>query len=241
MYFGACWHRAQYGRTGHRRKPGAKYGTKDRNESGASDPIGQTAGFILNTEPQSSRYSLAAAEVLASEQSVLRLITRNTPLPELLVEVCRRAEALLGDGASCTILLLDTDGVHVHVGAAPSLPGRYSAAIEGASIACRRLVRHGDVPAPDGRRRRHRNRSPGPTTGPSHCRWACARAGRCRSSTKRASCSARSPSITARRAGRATKPNCCATSATASASRCRTGSHDSSRAARNITGSWSTA
>ena len=41
---------------------------------------------------------------------------------------------MLGDGASCTILLLDTDGVHVHVGAAPSLPGRYSAAIEGASI-----------------------------------------------------------------------------------------------------------
>ena len=177
----------------------------------------------MNTEPQSSRYSLAAAEVLASEQSVLRLITRNTPLPELLVEVCRRAEALLGDGASCTILLLDTDGVHVHVGAAPSLPGRYSAAIEGASIgpaagSCgtamylRRMVVVEDIET-----------DPlGPTTGPSHCRWACARAGRCRSSTKRASCSARSPSITARRAGRATrKPNCCATSATASASRCQ--------------------
>lgn len=89
----------------------------------------------MNTEPQSSRYSLGlAAEVLASEQSVLRLITRNTPLPELLVEVCRRAEALLGDGASCTILLLDIDGVHVHVGAAPSLPRQYSAAIEGATI-----------------------------------------------------------------------------------------------------------
>ncbi|KWA24666.1 putative bifunctional diguanylate cyclase/phosphodiesterase [Burkholderia territorii] len=89
----------------------------------------------MNTEPQSSRYSLGlAAEVLASEQSVLRLITRNTPLPELLVEVCRRAEALLGDGASCTILLLDADGVHVHVGAAPSLPAQYSAVIDGASI-----------------------------------------------------------------------------------------------------------
>ncbi|WP_049104000.1 putative bifunctional diguanylate cyclase/phosphodiesterase, partial [Burkholderia cenocepacia] len=89
----------------------------------------------MNTEPQSSRYSIGlAAEVLASEQSVLRLITRNTPLPELLVEVCRRAETLLGDGASCTILLLDTDGVHVRVGAAPSLPAQYSAAIDGATI-----------------------------------------------------------------------------------------------------------
>ncbi|AJY09740.1 EAL domain-containing protein [Burkholderia dolosa] len=89
----------------------------------------------MNTVPHSSLYSVGlAAEVLASEQSVLRLITRNTPLPELLVEVCRRAEALLGDGASCTILLLDADGLHVRVGAAPSLPAAYSAAIDGAPI-----------------------------------------------------------------------------------------------------------
>ncbi|WP_133664186.1 EAL domain-containing protein [Paraburkholderia sp. BL10I2N1] len=89
----------------------------------------------MDTEPESVRYgSGLAAEVLASEQSVLRLITRNTPLPELLVEVCNRAEALLGDGASCTILLLDADGQHVRVGAAPSLPAQYSAAIDGAAI-----------------------------------------------------------------------------------------------------------
>ncbi len=89
----------------------------------------------MDTSPQSPRYSLGlAAEVLASEQSVLRLITRNTPLPELLAEVCRRAEALLGAGASCTILLLDDDGVHIRVGAAPSLPDHYSAAIDGATI-----------------------------------------------------------------------------------------------------------
>ncbi|MGF6599749.1 diguanylate cyclase (GGDEF)-like protein [Paraburkholderia sp. GAS448] len=95
----------------------------------------ETAGFIMDTEPESTRYrSGLAAEVLASEQSVLRLITRNTPLPELLVEVCNRAEALLGDGSSCTILLLDADGLHVRVGAAPSLPAQYSAAIDGAAI-----------------------------------------------------------------------------------------------------------
>ncbi|MBN3791080.1 EAL domain-containing protein [Burkholderia sp. Ac-20353] len=89
----------------------------------------------MDTEPQSSRYSLGlAAEVLASEQSVLRLITRNTPLPELLAEVCRRAEGLLGAGASCTIMLLDDDGVHIRVGAAPSLPAHYGAAINGAAI-----------------------------------------------------------------------------------------------------------
>ncbi|MGU7772028.1 putative bifunctional diguanylate cyclase/phosphodiesterase [Burkholderia sp. MR1-5-21] len=89
----------------------------------------------MDTEPQSPRYSLGlAAEVLASEQSVLRLITRNTPLPELLAEVCRRAEALLGAGASCTIMLLDEDGMHIRIGAAPSLPAHYGAAIDGAAI-----------------------------------------------------------------------------------------------------------
>jgi len=74
------------------------------------------------------------AEVLASEHSVLRLLTRSTPLPELLAEVCRRAETLLGEGASCSILVLDADGVTVHVGAAPSLPAVYSAAIDGLRI-----------------------------------------------------------------------------------------------------------
>ena len=74
------------------------------------------------------------AEVLASEHSVLRLLTRSTPLPELLAEVCRRAETLLGEGASCSILVLDADGVTVHVGAAPSLPAAYSAAIDGLRI-----------------------------------------------------------------------------------------------------------
>src|SRR5215470_12664497 len=75
-----------------------------------------------------------AAGVLASEQSVLRLLTRSTPLPELLAEVCRRAETLLGEGAQCSILVLDTDGVTVRVGAAPSLPRQYSASIDGMRI-----------------------------------------------------------------------------------------------------------
>ncbi|WP_144112701.1 putative bifunctional diguanylate cyclase/phosphodiesterase [Paraburkholderia sp. BCC1886] len=71
-----------------------------------------------------------AEELLASERAVLRLITRNTPLPELLNEVCRRAEALLGEGASCSILLLEADGVHARVGGAPTLPAGFSAAID---------------------------------------------------------------------------------------------------------------
>jgi diguanylate cyclase (GGDEF)-like protein len=89
----------------------------------------------MGATPKGTRYRPdLAEEVLASERSVLRLITRNTPLPELLDEVCRRAEALLGAGASCSILLLDPDGVHARVGGAPSLPPHYSAAIDGFAI-----------------------------------------------------------------------------------------------------------
>ncbi|ASL45484.1 Cyclic di-GMP phosphodiesterase Gmr [Burkholderia sp. AD24] len=88
-----------------------------------------------DNEPESTHHRLQLAEqMLASERSVLRLITRNTPLPELLDEVCRGAEALLGGGASCSILLLDPDGVHIRMGGAPSLPAHYSAALDGVAI-----------------------------------------------------------------------------------------------------------
>ncbi|PRX30014.1 diguanylate cyclase/phosphodiesterase [Paraburkholderia sp. BL18I3N2] len=88
----------------------------------------------LEAAPESRYGSNLAEGVVASERTVLRLITRNTPLPELLDEVCRRAEALLGEGASCSILLLEADGVHARVGGAPSLPAHFSAAIDGAAI-----------------------------------------------------------------------------------------------------------
>src|SRR5579863_4558409 len=94
-----------------------------------------TSDYAMGATPESTRYGPDRAEqVLASERSVLRLITRNTPLPELLDEVCRRAEALLGEGACCTILLLDPDGVHARAGGAPSLPASYTAALDGAAI-----------------------------------------------------------------------------------------------------------
>jgi diguanylate cyclase (GGDEF)-like protein/PAS domain S-box-containing protein len=98
----------------------------------------QTAEITFDpglTATETMRYrSGLAEEVLASEQSVLRLITRNTPLPELLAEVCRHAEALLGSGSLCTILLVDPDGLHVKVHAAPSLPASYRAALDGTPI-----------------------------------------------------------------------------------------------------------
>ncbi|MEX3931848.1 putative bifunctional diguanylate cyclase/phosphodiesterase [Paraburkholderia phymatum] len=94
-----------------------------------------TADIATDKPSECTRYAPdLAAGVLASEQTVLRLLTRSTPLPELLAEVCRRAETLLGVGASCSILVLDSDGVTVRVGAAPSLPAQFSASIDGAVI-----------------------------------------------------------------------------------------------------------
>ncbi|CAE6692464.1 hypothetical protein R69927_03580 [Paraburkholderia domus] len=94
-----------------------------------------TSDNTMGATPEGTRYRPDLAEgVLASERTVLRLITRNTPLPELLDEVCRRAEALLGDGATCSILLLDADGIRARVGGAPSLPAHFSAAIDGVAI-----------------------------------------------------------------------------------------------------------
>jgi PAS domain S-box-containing protein len=94
-----------------------------------------TPGDTVAAASDSTRYPSGMAEqLLASERSVLRLITRNTPLPELLDEVCRYAEALLGEGASCSILLLDEDGIHARAGGAPSLPKSYTAALDGAVI-----------------------------------------------------------------------------------------------------------
>jgi diguanylate cyclase (GGDEF)-like protein/PAS domain S-box-containing protein len=94
-----------------------------------------TPGDTVGAASDSTRYPSGLAEqLLASERSVLRLITRNTPLPELLDEVCRYAEALLGEGASCSILLLDEDGIHARAGGAPSLPKSYTAALDGAVI-----------------------------------------------------------------------------------------------------------
>jgi diguanylate cyclase (GGDEF)-like protein/PAS domain S-box-containing protein len=94
-----------------------------------------TRGDVVGAEADSTRYPTGLAEqLLASERSVLRLITRNTPLPELLDEVCRLAEALLGAGTSCSILLLDADGLHARPGGGPSLPKAYTDALDGFAI-----------------------------------------------------------------------------------------------------------
>jgi len=64
---------------------------------------------------------------------VLDLIVQNASLTDVLSVIAAMLERVI-PGARASILLLDDDGLHIHVGAGPSLPREYHAAIEGAAI-----------------------------------------------------------------------------------------------------------
>jgi diguanylate cyclase (GGDEF)-like protein/PAS domain S-box-containing protein len=70
---------------------------------------------------------------VASELQLLELFATNTGLPELLDAYTHSFESNFV-GVICSILLLDSDGLHLRHGAAPSLPQAYCEAIDGAAI-----------------------------------------------------------------------------------------------------------
>ncbi len=59
--------------------------------------------------------------------------SRASTLAETLELMVRIVEAK-ADGLRCSILMVDEDGLHVSVGAGPSLPDEYNAAVEGLAI-----------------------------------------------------------------------------------------------------------
>ncbi|MBL8831520.1 MAG: GAF domain-containing protein [Rhodospirillales bacterium] len=67
------------------------------------------------------------------EYRVLRGITEDLPVEEILHLLCRAIEQLL-DGAMCSVLLVTPDGRRLRHAAAPSLPLEFCAAIDGAEI-----------------------------------------------------------------------------------------------------------
>ena len=162
MYFGACWHRAQYGRTGHRRKPGAKYGTKDRKRIGRIRPDRtdgrihleyRTAKFSLQSRGRcgSARVRAKRAEADHAQHTAAGAARRGLPARR---GIARRRRVVHDPAAR-----------HRRRARARRRRAIAARAVQRGDRrrvdrACRRLVRHGDVPAPDGRRRRHRNRSP---------------------------------------------------------------------------------
>jgi PAS domain S-box-containing protein len=74
-----------------------------------------------------------AKALLAAEKRVLEVIVRGDALSPILNELCRLGEELT-DGALVSILLVSADGRSLRHGAAPSLPKRYTMAIDGGLI-----------------------------------------------------------------------------------------------------------
>jgi formate hydrogenlyase transcriptional activator len=67
------------------------------------------------------------------QSQILEMIAAAAPLPDILKDVVRLIESQ-ATGMICSVLLLDSDGVRIRHGAAPSLPEEFRAAIDGISI-----------------------------------------------------------------------------------------------------------
>lgn len=85
-------------------------------------------GVLMNIDARKRMEGL-----LSSERTALEMIAQGDPLSAILEIIARNVELLSSD-TLCSISLLDTDGVHLRQGAAPSLPEEYNLAIEGEKI-----------------------------------------------------------------------------------------------------------
>jgi formate hydrogenlyase transcriptional activator len=88
-----------------------------------------------NLQDQASPTSPAPPQTLSSEAvlDALKLILLGAPLNEVLTSVTHLIEAH-SEGMSCSIFLLEEDGLHLRYAAAPNLPEAYRAATDGMCI-----------------------------------------------------------------------------------------------------------
>jgi GAF domain-containing protein len=68
------------------------------------------------------------------EAVILERIAEGTPLATALNQLVHAVEAYSETGMLVSVLLVDETGKHLRLGAAPSLPSRYNAAIDGIDI-----------------------------------------------------------------------------------------------------------
>jgi PAS domain S-box-containing protein len=81
----------------------------------------------------SARSDLPFAALLAGQSRIIDLMAAGRDLGETLTEITKLVEQL-APPALCSIMLLQTDGRHFRVGAAPSLPEIYNQAVDGLEI-----------------------------------------------------------------------------------------------------------
>lgn len=89
-----------------------------------------TQWFGTCTEIEDQKQAHAA---LAGQNRVLAQIAAGVSLADILNDLVNFVEAMLSE-SRCSILLLDADGQHLRLGAAPNLPVAYNCKIDGISI-----------------------------------------------------------------------------------------------------------
>jgi PAS domain S-box-containing protein len=95
-------------------------------------PIVDASGVVVQLLAESLDVSapLKADAFQAGHHQVLEMIATGAPLPEVLTLLAHVIEDQC-ERRMCSVLLLDPDGAHVHLGAAPSLPDEFIGAIDG--------------------------------------------------------------------------------------------------------------
>jgi len=71
--------------------------------------------------------------LLIGQKEIIEGIVAGRDLADLLLSICRLVEAQT-DNMLCSILLLDSEGIHLRHGAAPSLPAEFINAVDGSAI-----------------------------------------------------------------------------------------------------------
>jgi PAS domain S-box-containing protein len=101
-------------------------------------PIVDTSGAIVQLLAVSRDVSAPwqAEAFQAGQHQVLEMIVTGAPLAQILTLIVHLVEDQC-DGMVCSVVLLDTDGVHVRVAAAPSLPNEYVSRIDGQPMGLR--------------------------------------------------------------------------------------------------------
>lgn len=102
-------------------------------------PLAATEGeagiFIHGTNVTEDRRNEA---LRIAHNKVLQMAIADAPLETTLIELIRMVESTSQTGVLGSILLLEPDGKHLRMGAAPSLPPAYSAKLDGAPVGAHR-------------------------------------------------------------------------------------------------------
>lgn len=87
---------------------------------------------MVHSQPTGADPSIER-DLLAAQSEIIELIAAGTPLPDTLNRIAAQVERLAAP-AMCSILLLESDQLHMRLAAAPSLPPAYNQAIDGLAI-----------------------------------------------------------------------------------------------------------